>query len=399
MPNLRNFLRSRKHLVLSWLLERQLPKDKPLQDRLHAGLMDELLKNNPNYDLNKVPLGFANRRDTSIDDKETIHRICSAYKKAKQMQKTLGPEFRESNEWSPIYNAYMQPIMTALMNEDIAVVRQTYQNFWRDPCSTGLVGLPVDMASKFFGSTIVEEDAKLALRDFLWFFRLWRELVPDADVSSLQSPNIGNPYGYFINDVFLRSGSDYHHFYATQILRLLPSLNHNVVGEIGGGFGGMAYYLIRDAKKLTYIDFDLPENMALTAYYLLSAFPKKRIGLYGEIDLSLNDLQTYDAIILPSFAIKTLPPAAIDLMFNSYSLAEMSKETIAMFVNEFSRIVRSQVLHVNHNHNSLVKADDFGIDGVGFSLVYKTPALWGYARNRDSDEFEYLYRRDDQANS
>jgi hypothetical protein len=125
----------------------------------------------------------------------------------------------------------------------------------------------------------------------------------------------------------------------------------------------------------------------------LSAFPQKRIGLYGEVDIKSVNLQTYDAIIMPSFIIKTLPPSSIDLMFNSYSLAEMSKETIELFVNEFRRIVRSYVLHVNHNRNSLVRADNFGIDSTDFSLIYKFRALWNYGRSRDCDEYEYLYRR------
>jgi hypothetical protein len=290
----------------------------------------------------------------------------------------------------------MQPIMTALLNEDIAAVGRSYRNFWRDPCATGLVGFPVDMASKYLGSKIEEEDARIVVRDALWRRRLWRELVPNTDVSALKSPNIGNPFGLGCQGVFLRGGCDYHHYYATQIIRILSSPGRTMVGELGGGFGGMAYYLMRDAPKNTYINFDLPENMALSAYYLLSAFPQKRIALYGETPMATADWSAYDALILPSFMIESLPASSLDLMFNSYSLAEMSPETIALFVREFGRTVRRYVLHVNHNRNSVVKADDFGIERVGFSLLYKIPALWNYAANRDCDEFEYLYRRDDR---
>jgi hypothetical protein len=42
----------------------------------------------------------------------------------------------------------------------------------------------------------------------------------------------------------------------------------------------MAYFIIRDINEAAYIDLDLPENIALTSYYLLKAFPKKKIILF-----------------------------------------------------------------------------------------------------------------------
>jgi hypothetical protein len=73
----------------------------------------------------------------------------------------------------------------------------------------------------------------------------------------------------------------------------------------------------------------------------------------------------------------------------------MSPETISVFITEFMRIIKANgyFLHVNHNKNSLVVADDFGVDPVQFGLLYKIPALWNIARNSRMDEYEYLYRR------
>jgi len=91
-----------------------------------------------------------------------------------------------------------------------------------------------------------------------------------ADPKSLDSPPIGNPYGYYVNGAFVRTGSDYLHYYATVIGRLVRGDTRAVVLELGGGYGGLAYYLVRD-HELTWVDVDLPENMALAAFYLLSA--------------------------------------------------------------------------------------------------------------------------------
>src|SRR5450756_1691094 len=102
----------------------------------------------------------------------------------------------------------------------------------------------------------------------------------------------------------------------------------------------MAYYLCRDSDNLTYIDFDLPGNMPLASYYLLCAFPHKKTLLYGEADLTPAAFATYDLIVMTSFEVVRLQGKSVDLIFNSYSLAEMSQETIPTYIKEFTRIAR-----------------------------------------------------------
>ena len=72
--------------------------------------------------------------------------------------------------------------------------------------------------------------------------------------------------------------------------QLLKDKKHCSILELGGGFGSMAYYLMQESNNATYFDFDLPENFALTAFYLLSSFPNKKIALYGEVDLENDNL-------------------------------------------------------------------------------------------------------------
>lgn len=388
-----DYLRKQKNKTLSNWLDRRIIHNPAFRASLHARLMDEQLKSDPDFQVGRVASGFAPHLSEMNNDDEVLKRICRSYKLAKAKQATLGPEYRESNEWAPIYRSALKSVMAALETEDIESLGRMYRNFWRDPCSLGLVGLPVDMEATYFGEIIKEKDAKDALRDSFWRINLWRELVSDHPISVLESPEIGNPYGFYVGNTFLKGGCDYQHYYSTQIRRLLDLQRHNTVAEIGGGYGGMAYYLLRDVEGICYLDFDLPENMALTSYYLLHAFPEKTIFLYGEATPSEMASAEFDAMILPSFMLAEQPARSIDVMFNSYSLAEMSPETIQKLVNECSRTVGGHILHVNHNKNSVVKADDFGIDKAGFSLLYKVRALWNYARNPQCDEFEYLYVR------
>lgn len=385
-----------KTLVKKYLLDflkNKIDSDRGFREQIHASLVDFQLKRfGEDFSLDLVPSGFADRCVPKYDDKNTVERICKAYKLSKNAQSKMQMEFRESNEWSPIYESYLQTIVDALTSGDIETVTKSYRNFWRDSCSTGLIGLPLDMKKHFLSGEISKEHKELARRDNLWRMKLWQELSPGMSIDQLRSSDVGNPYGFFLNGSFFRSGCDYQNYYANYLSRLMGKNQRSVVCEIGGGFGGMAYFLLRDHPHLKYVDLDLPENAALTAYYLITNFPDKKIGLFGEVDLEAP-LESYDAVILPSFVIKSFDDNSIDVCFNSYSLAEMSKETVEMYADEIGRICKRYVLHVNHNRESIAKADQFGFENRGFELVYKAQALWNFGRRFDPDEYEYLYQR------
>jgi putative sugar O-methyltransferase len=173
----------------------------------------------------------------------------------------------------------------------------------------------------------------------------------------------------------------------------LKKIEKPIVFELGGGFGGMAYYLMRDAVGLTYIAADLPENAALQAYYLMSHFPTKKIALYGELDLTDFNPHDYDAIILPNFAIDSLSEDLVHLSFNSYSLAEMDIESVNNYVNKICNITSLYFYHLNHVYWP-VSADNFPIDYDKFELHLRFPSMWGRdPQNCTIDHHEYVYMR------
>ncbi len=353
-------------------------------------------RGNNNYNLSLVEKGFSDRKEVMRNDSDILNRICVAYNKAIDVQRQTSPVYRPSNEWLPIYERPLKEVIGALTSYDVGKLRNIYGNFWRDPCSTGLVGLPLDMKKYYFGRRIGRLPKMLFLNDMLYRYRLWRSLVGSTHtIKDLDSPCIGNPYGCYIDNAFVKGGSDYQHYYATLIGRLLKGVSSKCVVELGAGFGGMAYYLLRDQKKVSYIDFDLPENAALTAYYLLKAFPERVIKLFGEVDSLQNSIHNNEILIMPSFEIEQLSAGCAGLVFNSYSLAEMSRDAITRYIAEFARIVcgNGHFLHVNHGRDSLVVADNFGVDSDQFDLLYKIPALWNMGRNSWMDEYEYLYRK------
>lgn len=348
-----------------------------------------------NYDVKKC---FEDRKLPKSDDTELLKRISISYKKASKDILNHPELFRPSNEWLPIYIHNLKHVIQALEECNIQRLDEIYSNFWRDPCSTGLIGLPIDMEKSFFKKRKISYlDKALYLNDNIHRFNLWHKLLGlKNSTDSLVSPSIGNPYGYFIDNKFIKAGADYQHYYATRINDLISTNPESkVVAEIGGGFGGMAYYLIRDSKNTTYIDFDLPENLALTSYYLLKAFPEKKILLYGEKDFTTVNLANYDIILMPSFELDSLANSSCDLVFNSYSLAEMSAETINHYVTQSANLIKPHgwFFHVNHTRHSLVSARNFPIP-KNFKLVKEEFAAWNLGRNTDMDEYEFLYKKD-----
>lgn len=338
-----------------------------------------------------VDNGFIDRK-MEVDSK-IIDRVIASYNKAKAVQKDAAEEYQVSHMWLPIYQGYMGKVMEVMAGGNAAELAKIYGNFFRETCSIGIHGMPVDMESTYFSGNVSEDAKGKYIADIMHRMQIWFDSIgKTASLDALQTPQVGNPYGFEIDGKFFRFGVDYQHYYATIISRLIRSEGHTAVLELGGGFGGLGHFLMRDNSNFTYIDVDLPENMALSAFYLLSAFPDKKIALYGEIDLATADLSQYDGVVLPNFALAELKNDSVDLAFNSYSLAEMSLNNVANYVQQFNRLASKFIYHVNHTRIPPVRADDFAFDFDKFELISRAPALWNLARNKDMDEYEYLYK-------
>jgi len=362
-------------------------------------VQETVLRNDKNNDLNQVDKCFTPRKNDIHADPDKIRRIVTAYQKAISVQTVSDECFQVGNEWVCMYEKYMGSVMSALKAGNINELQEIYENFMRHPSSAGLHGMPADMQKCYFSGTISLKYKKWYLYDSLHRINLWKGLLGDsASLEQLDSPMIGNPYGYYIDGHFIKVCSDYQHYYATCINRMTSDnseTERRVIIELGGGFGGMAYYLSRDSKNTVYVDIDLPENLALASFYLTHALPEKKVFLYGEGELTAETFKDYDIILLPNFEVKNIPTNSTELVFNSYSLAEMPENAITCYVNELSRALKpgGYFYHVNHTRESLVKADDFGINKKNFVLLQKIPALWNAARNLLMDEHEYLYQK------
>jgi putative sugar O-methyltransferase len=253
------------------------------------------------------------------------------------------------------------------------------------------------MSAVFFGASRPSLYRRTQLLiDHVYRYRLLKKLMPDLSPEKLHVEDFGNPYGMYVDGKFVRTGTDYQYYYANQVKQLLcKEPDHAVVAELGGGIGGFAHFLMKArGSRLTYINLDLPEILCISTYQLLNLFPEKKSVLYGEIEnINTESLSCYDIALMPCFVIEALAPDSVDVVFNSYSLAEMDAPTIENYAKQFSRICKKNILHINHVTNSLVSANDFPFDEKKFSLVSRRRAEWNIGRDLNCDEYEFIYER------
>ena len=346
------------------------------------------LKDHPDFDVARGRSGFEQKGSVPIRD-EHLQRILVAYQKAKASQPAAPEVYQVSNEWLPIYRDQFQPSIDLMMSGNKNKTRRMFENFFRDGISTGLHGMPTNMHAAYFSGRISNRDVKLYLVDALFRLSIWQELMPSHSPAELVRPDIGNPYGFWASSNFITPGAEYQHYYAHKTVALMKDIGQKTILELGGGYGGFAYFLKSIESGARYIDIDLPEVLALSTFYLMTAYPDAKFVLHGEHEGP--EIPDFDFWMIPNFDFGVVSPGSVDLVFNSYSLGEMAHDTIEAYVAHFSRISPKHIMHINHVKFAVRSAEAFGLEHAGFRLKEREPTRWNLGRQLDMDEDMFLY--------
>jgi hypothetical protein len=303
------------------------------------------------FDLSSVTNGFQSHIDSSSDDTEILKRICAAYIKATRQQSSASEAYHATEWWQAVRQRSLGSVVQALVAEDIDSLRRMYRNFYRDACSTGLLSAPYGMAKEYFGGQMKDVHRRFYLSHVLCRFDYWMEQTNGRfTLHDLKGPGVGNPFGVVIDGTHISVGSEYAHSCAQEIRSLLVAENP-VVAEIGGGFGGMAYYLLRDLPGVSYLDFDVPESIALATYYLMKSFPTLKFSLYGEEDLK-HAIAQADVVLLPVFELAKMPARSVDLTFSSHAMSDVSPRAMAEYLRNIDYITRDCFFYMGRQRGS-----------------------------------------------
>jgi putative sugar O-methyltransferase len=354
---------------------------------------DERFADDPRYKLENVTAGFANRQDEDGDDAALLNRICAAYKATIQHPESARPTYRATGWWQQVRDRSLGPVRQALQTHDIAALRSMYSNFFRDPCSTGLTAVPYGMIDVYFGGRMTDLHRRVYLADALYGLDHWKQATARRfNLRDLAIPQIGNPFGVCLEGTLVSARAEFQHHCANKIISLLESRLSTVV-EIGGGFGGMAYYLLRDEPEIKYINFDVPESIALASYYLMKALPHKKFLLFGETPLIEEAIADADVVLMPLFEMEHLQTASADVTFSSHAMTDVQAGELTSYLQTIHRVTRNRFLFIGAvplpSMPGLI-----GNDGDPFQLEEQCHARWKSHRRPRVEEIEILYSFD-----
>jgi putative sugar O-methyltransferase len=229
----------------------------------------------------------------------------------------------------------------------------------------------------------------------MWTLNRDRYLTLGEPIGSVHQPIIGHPAGIYVKGALIPINSFRDCFRALEISRILHDKPAATVVEIGGGVGWQGYQIMRLSSPpvAKYIDYDIPEVLAIASYIALHSMPERRVGLYGEDG-------DYDVAMYPHFAIADMPEA--DMVFNQNSFSEMDGETARAYLRMVEHRCVGYFRHINHEKRFVYRQPDgsvslnaIGSEMVpsGFQLLTKSSNVFHSPDDIGYVSWEYLYRR------
>ena len=162
---------------------------------------------------------------------------------------------------------------------------------------------------------------------------------------SLSFPAVAGAWGIEYRGNLTPRSAWRHIHAANYVLAHVPSTEPRIV-EVGGGFGGVAFWLQRMRPSLRYVTYDFPIVNVIAGYFLLRALPGDRI-LLADDTFDPRDGQPHVAV-MPHWRIANEPERGCDIALNQDSLPEMPRETAQGYLRTIDRIVRVGFYSENH---------------------------------------------------
>jgi putative sugar O-methyltransferase len=278
------------------------------------------------------------------DQEPLVARLLEAYARAAAHVERLDPLYQAGENWGALLKGHEEGLKSAWERDGIGDLVHVLMNFFRHDASMHILGGRAEY-ERFRRAT--------SLHWLTHNHQVWQySLDPAPDIREAGLPPIGNPYGVLVDGALINWNSFPNHWRASNCLRLLAGVERPVVAEIGGGFGCFAHFLQKLGGNVAYVNFDLPENLIISSYYLSMAHPDKRILLFQDPDMALTPavFEAFDIILMPNFMVPSLADLSVDFFINTISFSEMELPTIAEYLRQIGRTCRRFLYHENLAH-------------------------------------------------
>jgi putative sugar O-methyltransferase len=352
--------------------------------------------------LEHLDMGVKDHRNTSPiseHEKAVIQRIIDSYLYAEVDALAAPQAYQPGHKWKPQILEKRKAYIEAAHQKNIDTLSQLLRNFFRNYGALSILKAnmfhEVSSTNALLRNTYKKELAYAVLTDL----KVWKSTFHGESLESLKLSGIGNPFGCEADGVIITGSSCSLYYYAHKVSQLLQGIDQSIVAEIGGGFGGLLYYLMKSNPEVHCINFDLPEVLMIAQYYLMMSFPEKQFLLYDEArektSINQRDLKVYDVILLPNFCLPKMDRMSVDVFVNTHSLSEMSYPTVEEYISQISRVTKKYFYHENSEVKREIgygyketTSSEFPISPDLFQLEYKTKAIWNEPRY-----YEFLYRK------
>lgn len=276
-------------------------------------------------------------------------------------------------------------------------IDKLYSNFARNFISFGIISNGV------YEKLIKDEKMMYTLKqNILNDIDTSIELCDIKCINVLDSPRIGNFYGIVKNNVFITPDNIRHYYSAYKINNFICNVKNPTIMEIGAGYGGLLVNLLKSRKdKFCYINVDIRNTLLVFYYYIRSYIETEKLNkkIYFSENGNVTDeiISEFDIILIPSVKHQNIT-GKIDLVFNSHSLSEMSKQHMEGYFETIHRLNINHIFHVNSIYFPWKNSDrghiqistkDFPISKNKYNKIYQCISPWmaGSGRYR-----EYYYR-------
>lgn len=159
--------------------------------------------------------------------------------------------------------------------------------------------------------------------------------------------------GYFgvpVGNSVLFIKSSEHLYTGWRLNNLCNEHSDGGVCEIGGGYGGVAYYAYRLGVR-KYSLFDLPQINVLQGYYLGMSLPDAPLVLYGEPH------KPQGIHVMPYWQLKREPSHGFAVALNQDSFPEIQPGAVKDYLDEIRRVVKGVFLSINQEAQAACQLD------------------------------------------
>ena len=348
----------------------------------------------PNLNSNKLSLYTGKK---IYGKKKISKRIFNSYKLMKLNQRKS--IYSPSPMWEKMLNKNYKQLIESYREDDFDKFDKFLNNFGSSPKYLGItfnILIP-----KIFGPLRRIYEKKIVFENQ---FKNWIFFNKFTPVKSLNTKRFGNIKGGTIDKkIFVSYTSFFNQIYASFVKEILKNEKNPSIVEIGPGYGEQAYFILKDFKKSNYLCLDIPEVLALSSFYLMNSFPKKKFLLYGEKPFPKN-LKKYDILFFPQEFISSIKANSTDIVINKYSLGEMNKKTVKKYILNIEKIA-NYFFHINQDYHyrelskrkKNILASEYRLNKNKFSLLVRyldiSHFIFDKFSNYNMDLFFHIYKK------